>query len=260
MVSSVSVLPGENSFLRDQLQVMVTCEHGGNNIPAPYTPLFSKAGNLLASHRGYDPGALELARLIAGTLRAPLFFSTVTRLLIDTNRSSTNKNIFSSVTKNLTTADKEHIITTYYTPYRSSIELHIKRCMNAHAVVVHLAIHSFTPVLHGRIRTADIGLLYDPTRSPEKDFCIRLARNLLRSNPQVKARRNYPYCGRADGLTTYLRKQFFSAHYLGMEIEINQKFPLGSRSRWNSLQNNFIAALEETLISFVALRGKNKVR
>jgi len=237
----------------------VSCEHGGNEIPAPYTPLFSKAESLLTSHRGYDPGALELARKIAGTLRTPLFFSTVTRLLIDANRSSTNKNLFSSVTNNLTSAEKKHIIKTYYTPYRSEIELHIKNCINELAVVVHLSVHSFTPVLNGKTRTVDIGLLYDPTRLLEKDFCSRLARSLLRGNPPVKARRNYPYCGRADGLTTYLRKQLSSAEYLGIEIEINQKFPLGSSAGWNSLQNNLIAALRETLRSFTALLEKDEM-
>ena len=36
-------------------------------------------------------------------------------------------------------------------------------------------------------------------------------------------RYNYPYLGKADGFTTYLRKQF-QTHYLGIEIEINQKY------------------------------------
>ena len=35
---------------------IVTCEHGGNRIPAPYRPLFRGQKALLDSHRGYDPG------------------------------------------------------------------------------------------------------------------------------------------------------------------------------------------------------------
>jgi len=55
------------------LRFLITCEHGGNRIPARYRPLFACHGALLASHRGYDPGALALARDFASadsTLRA----------------------------------------------------------------------------------------------------------------------------------------------------------------------------------------------
>ena len=36
-------------------------------------------------------------------------------------------------------------------------------------------------------------------------------------------RRNYPYQGRGDGLTRYLRARFDDAAYCGIELEINQK-------------------------------------
>ena len=38
----------------------LSCEHGGNHIPTAYQPLFKGAEEVLASHRGWDPGALEL--------------------------------------------------------------------------------------------------------------------------------------------------------------------------------------------------------
>jgi hypothetical protein len=34
---------------------------------------------------------------------------------------------------------------------------------------------------------------------------------------------NYPYLGKADGFTTFMRKQF-PKNYIGIEIEVNQKF------------------------------------
>ena len=37
-----------------------------------------------------------------------------------------------------------------------------------------------------------------------------------------RVRRNYPYRGAADGLTTALRRLFKPKDYLGLEIEINQ--------------------------------------
>ena len=56
--------------------VLLTCEHGGNRVPAEFARLFRGKRNLLDSHRGYDPGALELARTCARRLKVPLHFAT----------------------------------------------------------------------------------------------------------------------------------------------------------------------------------------
>jgi len=73
---------------------IITCEHGGNRIPASYRQLFRGQRALLDSHRGYDPGALVMATTLAGTFRAPLVASTTSRLLIDLNRSMGIRNSF----------------------------------------------------------------------------------------------------------------------------------------------------------------------
>src|SRR5689334_17093692 len=67
--------------------ILITCEHGGNRIPPKYRALFRNARALLDSHRGYDAGALAMARDLAAALQAPLISSTVSRLLVDLNRS-----------------------------------------------------------------------------------------------------------------------------------------------------------------------------
>jgi hypothetical protein len=41
--------------------------------------------------------------------------------------------------------------------------------------------------------------------------------------PKWSVRRNYPYLGRSDGLTTYLRRRFDRDRYVGVEIEVNQR-------------------------------------
>ena len=54
---------------------VVTCEHGGNEVPRPYLRLFrGNARVLLKTHRGYDFGALEMGRDLADALAAPFFF------------------------------------------------------------------------------------------------------------------------------------------------------------------------------------------
>ena len=63
--------------------LVITCEHGGNRIPSLYRDLFHDYQVLLDSHRGFDPGALVMARALAAAFAAPLVASTVSRLLVD---------------------------------------------------------------------------------------------------------------------------------------------------------------------------------
>ena len=57
------------------LELILSCEHGGNRIPAPYRDLFHAHQALLDSHRGYDPGSLVMAKALASTCRAPVVAS-----------------------------------------------------------------------------------------------------------------------------------------------------------------------------------------
>ena len=38
----------------------------------------------------------------------------------------------------------------------------------------------------------------------------------------LRIRRNYPYLGKTDGFTSFLRKKYSAKFYAGIEIEINQ--------------------------------------
>lgn len=224
--------------------LIVTCEHGGNRVPAEYAPLFRPHQRLLNSHRGYDPGALDLARECARGLKAPLHFSTVTRLLVELNRSHGHRALFSAITKSLPREDREVLINKYYFPYRRSVEADIATAIAAGSRVIHLSVHSFTPRLDGQLRRADIGLLYDPRRSHEATLCAAIKSTLRVLRPDLLCRMNYPYQGKSDGFTTALRKQFASRSYVGIEIEVNQKWPLGDRRAWRQLVRDLPRAIE----------------
>ena len=201
---------------------LISCEHGGNTIPPGYTAYFKDAENTLLSHRGYDPGALPLYQLLAQELADFSHHSEVSRLLVELNRSLHHTNLFSAYTRELEPAEKKEIIAHYYLPYRELVERKIREYINANEEVLHLSIHSFTPVLNNEVRNADIGLLYDPRRKEEKSFCLAWKEQLKKHWPEVTVRMNYPYKGVADGFTTYLRKQF-PERYAGIEFELNQK-------------------------------------
>ena len=89
--------------------------------------------------------------------------------------------------------------------------------------VIHVSSHSFTPELDGKVRRADVGLLYDPGRHGEAELCARWKASLAAIAPELRVRRNYPYAGKGDGLTSYLRLRFPPGAYVGIELEVNQK-------------------------------------
>jgi predicted N-formylglutamate amidohydrolase len=203
--------------------VLVTCEHGGNQVPAEHRALFRGRRALLDSHRGWDPGTLDLSARLATALRAPLVASPITRLLVDLNRSPHNPRVFSEVTRALPRPERKLLLERWHRPHWSAVRRGLARRLRDRRRVLHLGVHSFAPVLHGRERRPDVALLYDPARVGERGIAVRWARALASALPARAVRRNDPYRGSSDGLTTAMRRALRSSKYVGIEIEINQR-------------------------------------
>ena len=216
--------------------VLITCEHAGKRVPAEFRELFEGQDELLDTHRGWDPGALTLAREMAAALDAPLFFCETTRLLIDLNRSISNPELFSEFSRPLPARVRREIVERHYRPHHEPIERWMRDAIGSGRRVVHIASHSFTPELNGHVRTADIGLLYDPGRRGEVELSNRWLGALKRASPALRLRRNYPYLGRSDGLTFRLRKAYPPAAYIGIELEVNQQFVRAGGKPWPKLR------------------------
>jgi predicted N-formylglutamate amidohydrolase len=226
------------------LSLLITCEHGGYRVPAAYAAYFRGQQRVLRSHRGHDPGALQLARRLARQLDAPLYASTISRLLVELNRSTHHRQLFSEFTRPLTADQRREILQRYYTPHRRRITDWLQQ-YTSRSTVVHISVHSFTPELQGVARRADVGLLYDPRRLGEMTFCQDWQRRLRQQRPDLRVRRNYPYLGRADGLTTALRRQFADPRYLGIELEVNQSWVEWGGRGWRELQADLVRTLAE---------------
>ncbi len=202
--------------------LFLSCEHAVNHVPSPYLRLFQQHEALLETHRAIDFGALDIALSLSQTFSCELVTASVSRLLIDCNRSLTSPNCFSELTIDLATVEKQKLIDLYYLPYRTRCEALIKNHIERGHQVLHLSVHSFTPVFKNITRNACVGLLYDPKRHGEKEVA-RLWHGLLsHETPPYRVRMNYPYRGTSDGFTSALRKQYSQKDYLGMELEINQ--------------------------------------
>lgn len=200
-----------------------TCEHGGNYIPEEYSYLFEALSDVLASHKGWDIGILSVAKEASDLLKVDLTYSEVSRLLVELNRSIDNPDLFSNYTELLDTEEKQKILNKFYLPYRNKVENQVKELISQDHQVTHISFHSFTPVLNGQIRDCDIGLLFDPARNSEVDFCKSWKGSLESLNRNLNVKYNYPYLGIEDGFTTYLRRKFPEKSYAGIELEVNQK-------------------------------------
>lgn len=235
---------------RMQTAVVVTCEHGGSRVPVEYRHLFRNAGRVLRSHRGWDPGALEVATHLATELKVRLFSSRVTRLLVELNRSQGHPQLFSEYTRMLDLGEKKEILTRYWHPYRDDVQQAISRQVESNRSVLHVSVHTFSAVWQGQPRRTDVGLLYDPERHREKRFCQSWQASLRAVTPQRIVHRNAPYRGTSDGLTTALRQTFSAASYSGIELEVNQRL-LQSSARCRTmittqLITTFLQTLSET--------------
>ena len=107
-----------------------------------YLLVCDHASNLLMErehHTAYDIGAAGVTRVLAELLDAPAIYSTVSRLIIDCNRTPA--------------PDNPHVAA-YFTPYHDAIEAKL----NTMADPIFLSIHSMTPELDGVARPWQIAL------------------------------------------------------------------------------------------------------
>lgn len=223
--------------------LVVTCEHATNYVPVRWRRAFQGETVVLNTHRAWDPGALALARELTNELRAPLFCGQVTRLLVDLNRRVDSPAVFSEFSRKLNGDQRRLLLHLYHWPYRVAIQDAVAENLRQGRDVLHLSCHSFTPVLDGETRQAEIGLLFDPKRRPEAALCTRWMNELSAALLNHRVRASYPYKGTSDGMTTWLRGQFPADRYIGVEIELNQSFAALPPRRWAEVRRTLRNAL-----------------
>ena len=184
-----------------------------------------------------------MAKGLAGACQAPLVASAVSRLLIDLNRTIGHPQLFSLATRGAGVQTRAQIVKQHYQPYRAQVERLVGQAVSRGHRVIHISSHSFTAELDGKVRLADVGLLYHPGRQAETEVCARWKESLAALAPELRVRRNYPYAGKGDGLTSHLRLRFAESDYVGIELEINQSIVFAAGRRWTALRHVLIDSL-----------------
>ena len=177
---------------------------------------------------------------------APLFHSTVTRLLVEPNRSLGHPRLFSEFTAALDESARRSIISAI-TP-RIAIASKVgsnKRSPMGRRCCISACTHSRPTGTVNRAPPTS-GCCTIPRTNRRKRFATRGAAS-LQLRPDLRVRRNYPYLGKSDGLTTELRRRFGAKRYHGIELELNQLWPHKPAAEWRQMKHALIDSFQQAL-------------
>jgi len=234
-----------------ELDVLVTCEHATNAIPLAWRGRFHspEAQRALDSHRGWDPGAREIAKRLAKLVNAPVVKGKASRLLVDLNRSPDNTERWSEFTRELNDGALDRIDAKFGAPFRLKQLNALTQAARKSARLLQMSIHTFTPELNGEVRDVDIGVLFDPAREWEAEFAAQLMAAFERDFPELRVRANVPYPGVMDGSITWLRGQTTGEQFAGIELEVNQALVFNRAWRWRTLHKRIAQTMADTIRS-----------
>tara|TARA_Y100000590_G_scaffold445232_1_gene577063 strand:+ start:62 stop:874 length:813 start_codon:yes stop_codon:yes gene_type:complete len=217
---------------------IILCDHASYNIPKKYNKLGLSSYNL-KKHIGWDIGALKVAKKISKNINNTLIHSGYSRLLIDCNRSLKSQGSFLTKSEdieipgNYNISRKEKILRSkrYYFPYHNQIKKFINQSLKSGVVPSLVAIHSFTPVYHGKFRKWHVGIL----QRSDKRLSSLFIKD-IKKNKKIILGINEPYKLDLPGDFTI---PFFSESYglPNVLIEIRQDLLLKDKSinYWSNL-------------------------
>lgn len=175
---------------------LLTGDHAGNRVPR-------RLGNLglpqaeLDRHIGIDAGIAELGRMLARLLDSPFVAQRYSRLVIDCNRSPDHPASITAVSDDVAVPGNQALgeeagearRAEVFAPYHRTVARLLAERARRGQQTVFVALHSFTPVLAGKERPWDIGVMYG---GGDTSFARALL-TLLRAEPDWRIGDNQPY-------------------------------------------------------------------
>ncbi len=178
--------------------VVVVCDHAGRRVPQALGRLGLEA-RCFADHIAWDIGAGAVARRLIETLDARGVLGVYSRLVVDLNRDLDDATAFPALSDGvlipgnlgLARAAKAERARALYEPYHRAVRHALEAASGGETHAVLVAVHSFTPRLHGIARPWHVGVLWD--KDPRLALPLFAA---LRAEPGVVVGDNEPYSGR----------------------------------------------------------------
>lgn len=182
-----------------QSRFLITCDHATNTVPPELGGSLGLPVADMARHIAYDVGAAGVARALGEALNAPVVLSDFSRLVIDPNRGEDDPTLIMKLydgsvipgNRHVDAEERERRLEAYYRPYHRALS---RMVADRHDIAI-IAVHSFTPQLHGRpSRPWDVGILH-AWDSRLSDPLL----DLLEAEPDLVVGRNEPYPGHLEG-------------------------------------------------------------
>ena len=210
----------ENS--KGKSQFIFLCDHASNCIPDEYNNLGLNKEERLA-HIAWDPGSLAVAQILSKQFDAPIVRSTISRLVIDVNRSRKAVDLIPTISENTKIPGNENIdvdernkrINLYHNPYHEMINRLIDDRQKTGIKSIVIAVHSFTPIYNNIPRPWPIGLIPCQDERFSKQFFMALQGD----NAKMNIGWNEPYAAK-QGVFYTMHKHADLRQLEGCMIEI----------------------------------------
>jgi predicted N-formylglutamate amidohydrolase len=226
---------------------LLACDHASPRVPRSLAGLGLPALEL-HRHIGWDIGAADLTVALAGALGWPAVLAGYSRLVVDCNRhlddpaacplASDGTGVPGNAA--LAPADRAARADALYWPYHAALGAALAALATAGGAAALIAIHSFTPVLAGRRRAVEVGVLWD---TDDRIAAPLLA--ALRRIPGLVVGDNQPYSGRSPvGFTVGYHAGRRGLPHVAIEVRQDLLADPAGVARWARL---LAAALESIL-------------
>ena len=191
--------PFEVVNAQGRARAVLVCDHASWAVPASLHGLGLDEA-VLRRHIGWDIGAGDVTRRLAGLLDAPAVLAGYSRLVVDCNRPlgapasipALSDGVAVPANQGLDGSAAEARAAACFTPYHQAIDEVVSDVAERGGAPAIVSMHSFTPVLDGFERPWHVGVLW------HQDGRVALPLiAALRADPAIRVGDNEPYSGRA---------------------------------------------------------------
>ncbi len=208
-------------FVADHAKRAMPCEYGRLGLPA----------SEFDRHIAYDIGVEMVTRRLCELTGAPAVLGGFSRLLIDPNRGEDDPTLIRQIYDGavvpgnypMPDAERERRLDNYFRPYHDAVAaMTASVAEKSGGAPFIVSVHSFTPVMQGRPRPWQVGILWD-----SDDRAVRPMIEMLSADPALTVGDNEPYDGALRGDTMFRHAIVNGfAHVL---IEIRQDLIVGQQ-------------------------------
>ncbi len=180
-------------------EILLICDHASRYIPSEYNDLGIEDISLLHRHIAWDIGVRDVTTRLSDRLNVTAVYSEFSRLLIDANRYPDDTNSIPDISdgidipanKDIDDVERTRRLNTWFWPHHNKIDELISVKSKGENTPVLIAMHSFTPIMHGIERPWHIGVLWDQDNRVAEPML-----GYLRKNPTLVVGDNEPYNAR----------------------------------------------------------------